>query len=321
MAGKKRSGYGIPVVIALLCLIFLVFYLINADSSLSFSENMKNIWGDIPTERTDSSNSTAGGAFGDDASGKMLYYQIDVGNADSILIVAPTGETMLVDAGEDADYAKIAQVLYDNRVEQIDCLVMTHPHADHIGAMDEIIEDFNVQKFYVSNTPGDTTTYSNVINAAEDRGLDLTIAAAGMQDTLGGISIRFFNPIMDTYDDMNESSIVMLLTYGQTKFLLTGDIESASLADMVYAYSHALDCDVLKTAHHGSANATSREFLEAATPSIAVISCGADNSYGHPHAETLALLDEFGATVLRSDLNGDIRILSDGTNVTYATQK
>lgn len=256
--------------------------------------------------------------------GSISVYYLDVGQGDSELICLPTGENILIDAGLSEGADKLTAYLSQLGVQKIDYLIATHPHADHIGGMAKVISKFEVGKVYVpkvadSQVPT-TRVYENMLDAVKKKGLRLTQGKAGMmvleQDNT---RLEFLAPVEEKYDDLNNYSIVAKLTFGQRTFLFTGDAEKESEQQMLKKYSDNLRCDVLKVGHHGSSSSTSANFLKAVSPKYAVISCGKDNDYGHPHKEVLSRLSAAKAEVYRTDEQGTILASSNGTDLTFKT--
>ena len=255
--------------------------------------------------------------------GSTSVYFIDVGQGDCELIRTPDGQNILIDAGTNATGDKLVQYLEQLGVEQIDTLIATHPHEDHIGGMDEVVNAFPIGDVYLpkvadSQTPT-TRTYERLLDAIADKGLSITPGRGGM--TIlddDGIKLEFLAPNADSYADLNSYSIVAKLTCGQKSFLFTGDAESDSEEEMLHA-GYDLRSDVLKCGHHGSSTSTSAAFLQAVQPTYAVISCGVGNDYGHPHRETLDKLNDAGVQIYRTDEQDTILAVCDGTDVTFQT--
>lgn len=155
-------------------------------------------------------------------------------------------------------------------------------------------------------------------DTAADKGLYVTVPELGAEFTLGGAVFEFVGPVSDWGDDLNDSSLVLSLEYGETAFLFTGDISAGPLEDCALIGGFDLGCDVLKLGHHGSSTSTDAEVLDLTHPSLAIASCGADNSYGHPHQEVVDLLAQRGITLLRTDEEGTIELVSDGKTVSRA---
>ncbi|MGM9551968.1 MAG: ComEC/Rec2 family competence protein [Clostridia bacterium] len=242
------------------------------------------------------------------ANGELSVHFIDVGQADCELIELPNGENMLIDAGNNSDSDLILSYLENLDITKIDYLVGTHPHEDHIGSLDTIINNFEIGKFYMPDAEADTKTYRDVISAAESKGLEIIPTYAGTtiyEDS--DLKIKTVAPVRD-YSDLNNTSIVIRLTYKKSSFLFTGDAEEKSERDI----TDDVSADVLKVGHHGSYTATSDLFLERVDPMYAVISCGMGNKYGHPHAETISKLYDNDVTVYRTDEMGTIICTTSG---------
>jgi competence protein ComEC len=309
---RNQSKKFIRYIVSAVCVILICITFYNADTNLSLEENLSRVFS--------GQSGTAAADFKPDNTGKFMLYAIDTGNSDSLLCIAPDGRSMLVDAADEEDFAVIKSALDKYGVKKIDVLIATHPHADHIGSMDEVIEKVGAEKIYMTDFPEDSEVYDNLEDAIKTCGIQSEYAVSGMQFSLGDASVKVLSPLNKEYEDANNASIVLLVSYGQSDFLLTGDMEEDASKDLIEDWGKALDCEVLKVAHHGSRTGASEELLKAATPDVAVITCGEGNSYGHPHKETLDLLSMFHVQTLRTDLNGDIAVLTDGTNIEAYTQ-
>ncbi len=242
---------------------------------------------------------------------------IDVGQGDSILITTPDGVNMLIDAGEgEGKSGAVTSYLTQRGIDEIDTVIATHPHSDHINAMDEVLDSTEVEHFYMPDVSHTTKDFENMLDALEDVE-DIKAVKAGDTFSLGQqVSCRVLAPCSESYEDLNDYSVVLKLTYGETDFIFMGDAEALS-EEEILAAGEDVSADVLKCGHHGSSSSSSPDFVEAVDPQYAVISCGVDNSYGHPDSETLSVLDSFGITVLRTDKQGTITIESDGNNIIY----
>jgi beta-lactamase superfamily II metal-dependent hydrolase len=240
---------------------------------------------------------------------------IDVGQADSILIKVPTGENVLIDAGNNGDSELLDEYLKSQGVEKIDVAVGTHPHEDHIGSLDTVINNFDVEKVYMPKYAHTTKTFEDVLLAIKNKGLKISTPVPGNTFNLGEAKFSLLAPNGDNYKSINDYSIVLKMEYGSNSFLFTGDSEILSEKEILEK-NYNVQVDVLKVAHHGSTTSTSDEFLNAVSPKYAIISCGEDNDYGHPHKEIVAKLDKKGIKILRTDELGTIVINSDGENLT-----
>ena len=212
-------------------------------------------------------------------------------------------------------------VAYLNRqeIKKIDYLVATHPHEDHIGGMDNVIQGFNIGSIYMPRVTTTTKSFEDVVDSIKAKGLKITPGKAGMTIlNEDGLEISFLAPGGTFYEDLNNWSIVTRIQFGNTSFLFTGDAEDLSENEMRRAGAN-LQADVLKVAHHGSYSSTSVDFLRAVAPRYAVITVAADNDYGHPHQITLNKLVNFGVEVFRTDEKGTVIISSDGNNLLIST--
>lgn len=245
----------------------------------------------------------------------IVVHFLDVGQGDSEFIELPNGECMLIDAGT-SDYSQtVIDSIEEYGYTSIDYVVATHPHADHIGGMREVIEAFDIGEVYMPKASSNTKTFENLLVAVSDKGLSLHTAKAGVEVySDSSLKIEFLAPVGSDYDDLNNYSSVVKITYGSNSFLFTGDAESVSEEEMLSRDYESLSSDVLKVGHHGSGSSSTADFLSAVDPDYAVISCGAGNSYGHPHNEALERLSDTGAEVYRTDEQGTVTISCDGND-------
>lgn len=253
------------------------------------------------------------------STGKLNVHFIDVGQGDSILLQFPGHQTMLVDAGDNEAGPTVVSYLHQQGVKKIDYLVATHPHEDHIGGMDLVIDSFDVGKIFMPRVTTNTKSFEDVLRSIKAEGLKVTPARAGLVVLdQNGLNISFLAPRGSGYEDLNNWSAVLKVQYGSTSFLLTGDAQAESEQEMLASRAN-LEADVLKVGHHGSHSSTTLAFLKAVSPKYAVISVGAGNDYGHPHQETLDKLAAAGVKVYRTDINGTVVFVSDGKTVTAKT--
>jgi competence protein ComEC len=251
----------------------------------------------------------------------LTIHFIDVGQADCILVHTPAGHNMLVDAGNNADAETVTGYLSRQGVKKIDVLVGTHPHEDHIGAMDVVIQQYQIGKIYMPKVSTNTKTFRDVLLAIKGKGLKVTSPVPGSTIDLDPtVQVQILAPNSAKYKDLNNYSIVLKVTYGQTSFLLTGDAERESEKEML-AKGYDLKADLLKVGHHGSNSSTSAAFLKTVAPTYAIISVGADNKYGHPSQTTINRLNRAGIKVYRTDQNGTVTAKSDGQKIIIKTVK
>lgn len=244
----------------------------------------------------------------------MEVHFIDVGQGDATLIKC--GEhSMLIDTADDSKGTAIQNYLQKQNVEKLDYLVLTHPDADHIGGAPVVITKFNIDKVFVSNFEKDNKTYQKLIQTLDNKRLKYETPEVGSQYTLGTAVITILAP-NKKYDNPNDASIALTIQNGNNKFLFTGDAGENAEKDILNS-DLDISADVYKVGHHGSKYSTSEKFFEEVNPAYAVISCGENNSYGHPHAETLNTLRSYGVKVYRTDEDGTIIATSDGKNITF----
>lgn len=248
-------------------------------------------------------------------SGSLVAEFLDVDQADCELIYLPDGKITLIDAGNRGDGDKIVAYLKSKGITKIDYLIATHPHADHIGGMADVINTFDIGAIYAPRVARDDTptskTYEDFLLAVKNKGLKINAVTPKSEPSIlaGECNIYFFSPNSTNYDELNDYSVTVKLTYGIHSFLFTGDAEILSENEMLDA-GYNLDADVLKVGHHGSDSSTGKAFLKAVSPNYAVISCGEGNKYNHPHKKTLNTLKS--VKVLRTDLDKTIIFMADG---------
>lgn len=242
---------------------------------------------------------------------------IDVGQADSILL-ENEGQYMLVDAGNNEDGPKLITYLKGLGINQFNYVVGTHPHEDHIGGLDDIINNFNIKNFYMPDVITTTKTFEDVLDALENKNIALTIPNKNDTFKLGDATIKVLYVGSEDEKDLNNTSIVLKATYQNVSFLLTGDASTKVEGNLD---RKDLESTVLKVAHHGSSTATNEEFLNLVNPKYAVISVGKNNQYNHPHTSVLNTLANHNITTYRTDEDGTIQMITDGVNIEINTMK
>ena len=255
--------------------------------------------------------------FAEERDGALTVAFLDVGQGDAIFIESPTGKQVLVDGGPGrALFAPLSEMMpfYDR---SIDVVIATHPDADHIGGLPEVLRRYDIDFFLDPGVSSDTGVYQALLRARDESDAEYIVARRGMEIALGdGAVLQILFPDRDMEGaDTNDASIVAKLIYGGTSFLLTGDSPQKVEKYLAMRDGKKLDVDVLKAGHHGSKTSTSDIFLGYTSPASVVLSVGAENRYGHPHAEVVARLTEFGAKILRTDEDGTVIMKSDGETI------
>ncbi len=246
---------------------------------------------------------------------ELEVHYIDVGQGDATLIKC--GEhAMLIDAGDYTRGTAVQFYLKSQGVSRLDYVIGTHLDADHIGGLDVVITKFDCDVVMYPEYEKDTKSYSDLVDAMKAGNYQNTPPEAGKVYTLGDAVFTILAPGSRAYEQENNYSIALRLVYGDTSFLFLGDAERESEEEMLLE-GRELRSDVLKTAHHGSSSSLSREFCRAVAPACAVISCGKDNDYGHPHEEVLNILKEEGCRVFRTDRQGTVIAYSNGEEITW----
>lgn len=242
---------------------------------------------------------------------------IDVGQADSILL-ENEGHYMLIDAGNNEDGPKLVNYLKNQNVTNFDYVIGTHPHEDHIGGLDNIIENFNIETFYMPDVITTTKTFEDVLDALGEKNMSLSIPKTNATFKLGDATVKVLYVGTEDESDLNNTSIVLKVTYQNVSFLFTGD---ASTKVEEQLNKSDLQSTVLKVGHHGSSTATNEEFLNTVNPKYAVISVGVDNQYEHPHTTVLNTLASHNITTYRTDQDGTIKMITDGRKLEITTSK
>ena len=245
----------------------------------------------------------------------LSVHFLDVQHADCIFL-ACDGEYALVDAGYPESGDKIVSYLQDQGVQELDLVVGTHPHGDHIGGLPQVLNTFPTDTVWTSQLPYTNDYVTSFTNAVERSGARFAQPRPGESFQLGGATIDVIGPLNLRYEDANDLSLVLMVTYGDTRFLLTGDMEELAERELVEAEVD-LKADVLKVGHHGSSSSTSYRFLRAVAPTYGVISLAAFNEYGHPHRDPLSRLMDADVTIYRTDTMYDTVAFSDGETITF----
>lgn len=248
----------------------------------------------------------------------LKVHYLDVGQGDSIFIELPNNETMLIDAAESYQSENIINYLKNLNYQKIDYVIGTHPHADHIGGLKDIINTFEIGKIYMPKVVSTTKTYESLLMAIKDKNLKINTAKAGTSiiDT-DALKINILAPNNSTYTELNNYSVVTKITYGTTKFLFMGDAEKLSENEI----KEDVTADVIKIGHHGSNTSSSIDFIKKVNAKYGIISVGLKNKYNLPKEETITNWENSGTKIYLTSINGTITAISDGTNIKIEREK
>lgn len=300
-----------------LILTMMMAFALTACSSSSSTEtkqsNSQDVKSNVTVENT-SKKETQPSYTG----GELKVHFLDVGQGLSVLIQSE-GQTLIYDGGDRKTSSFVVSYLKEQQVESIDYLVSSHYDSDHIAGLIGCLKAFDVKNVISSDYVHDSQLYISFVNAVEDKGLQMQHPSVGTTFQLGSASFEILEPSSINPSDSNNNSVAIKVTTGNNSIVLTGDAESPSEAAMCSS-GIDLSCDVLVLGHHGSATATSWDFLQATIPEYAVVSCGIENQYGHPDKDTMDKLQSMGIQVYRTDKQGTITVTSDGTNLTWSTE-
>lgn len=263
---------------------------------------------------------------GGQASDDLLTVEfLDVGQGDCTLVTSGSGEHMLIDTGDRDSENKVIKELKDRDITKLDCLLISHPHADHMGEAAEIIEEFEIGRIIIPDVPDElvptSQVYEDMLDAVESKGMKLHRAATE-SFSLGICDIDTYVCEAEDYQssNLNNYSVAVRLVHGENSFLLTGDSEIEEQNELIKEGAE-LDSDVLKAAHHGSDTGTTYRWLEKVSPEYAVISCGEDNKYGHPHKAAVDALESVCKEVYMTYECGSVTFTSDGESLTIDTER
>lgn len=348
--GKWTLNWPVIIAFAILLSVYLIVSLFNGRNSEqwengwndlkdSVSSSVSGLTGELQSGLGSGEESAADGSSGDvsapvsgdvssdvpvaeDVPETVRVHFIDVGQGDSILIENGS-EAVLIDAGENDKGGIVNAYLKNKGIEKLNIAVGTHPHSDHIGGLDTVLEKVPADEVWQPDIPDSAIptnrTYEGLLDAIDACGAADYIVGPGDTVKVCGGTLEVLGPVK-LYEDLNDASLVLKFTFGEKSFLFTGDMEKPAEADLI-ASGADLDADVLKMGHHGSSTSSGNAFLEKVSPDVYVIQCGENNDYGHPHREIRQMLKEKNAENWRTDLNGHIVMTCDGKTITTSSQK
>ena len=312
MGRRKKSSKNQKIVASIFGVIFLAIITllgINQDTLNSFTKIEEETSNNITAESMATSTSS-------EVTGNLTVDFIDVGQADSILIIN-NNESMLIDAGNNEDGEDIVKYLENKGIKKLNYVVGTHPHEDHIGGLDDVINsDIQIENILMPKITTTTKTFEDVLDAIENKGLTVEAPSKGYEFKIGEANCKVMTDSIIDKDNLNISSIVIRLTFGNNSFLFMGDSEEEN--EKTISWPKA---DVLKVGHHGSNTSSSEKFLNEVSPKYAVIMAGEGNSYGLPKDEIVKRIESLGTTIYRTDKNGTIEMISDGNEIKITTEK
>lgn len=310
--GRRKKKNSIAYAITAIIVIVVILLFGNKLSMDNIETMFSNISENVVAQESPDINTNV--VEGQDVVVKFF----DVGQADSILVQS-AGVNMLIDAGTNNMGNTVVQNLKDLGITKIDYLVGTHPHEDHIGGMDDVINNFEIGTIYMPKVQTNTKTFEDVLDAISNKGLTITTPEVGYVFEVGNTKCEVMCAGTGTTEEnsnLNLSSIVIRMVYGEESFLFMGDAEEKNETSRQWPQT-----TVLKVGHHGSDTSSSESFLNQVKPEISVISVGINNTYGHPKKTTLDKLNALETSIYRTDQNGTITITCDGTNCVVTTEK
>lgn len=294
---KKKKKQKLPKGISILLIIIAIFYSL-------YEKDIDKTFGLPVTETFKETENTL----------DITY--LDVGQADSILI-QNEGHSMLIDAGNNEDGPLLVQYFKEQNITKFDYLIATHPHEDHIGGMDDIINNFDIEKIYMPDVTTTTKTFLDVLEAIEKKNMTYDVPNINQNFTLGN---TLFQVIYTGNDkkNLNNSSIILKATFKNTSYLFTGDATSEVEKKIL---NKDIQATVLKVGHHGSKYSTTTDFLNKVNPKYAIISVGKNNSYNHPNQITINKLEKKNIEIHRTDQEGSIFLKSDGKTINITSKQ
>ena len=254
--------------------------------------------------------------------GKGIYVHfIDVGQGDAALVQTKDGN-LLIDAGTPDSTEALLGYIDALDLDTLEYAIFTHPHSDHIGGATRLLKAYSFQNIVLPDAVSTSYSFEKMIDAIEAENCNVIEGKAGVSFQFGDTQVELLAPVLEHgEEELNNASVVAKVTYGTVSFLFTGDAEQISENEMLERDAEALDSDILKVGHHGSSTSSSKDFLRAVSPEVAIVSAGQYNENGHPHTEVVNRLNSIGAKLYRTDKCGSIVVYTDGNTYVVQTEK
>lgn len=305
---RRRKNKGASIIVSIIIIICALFgFLYNqCDVVRDFVDGL-GIFSDAPSINN---------PYIDPDGNEMAVHFIDVGQGDCTLLQTPAG-SVLIDCGERGDDKEIIAYLKSQGVTSLEYVIFTHPHEDHMGSAPELLEGIEVKNVIMNDRVSTAKFFENTITVLEDKNINTILAVPGNVYTIGALRLTILGPYSKEFstEDTNNSSVIVHASYGHRAFLFTGDAEELAEEELLSHHKNDIKCDVFSAGHHGSSSSNTLALVQAASPTYAVISCGKNNSYGHPHEETIDTFDKCGVTYYRTDELGTIVFVTDGESL------
>ncbi len=305
MAKRSKKEKIIYTIISIIAIIIIAFINQNKEiqSVIGQVENKNDINANMVMSEDGIKTIIIGDEEKKESEENLEVYYIDVGQADSILIINQN-QSMLIDAGNNDDGQDVVKFIKERGVSKLDYVIGTHPHEDHIGGLDDVINEIDIDKIYLPKIQTNTKTYESVLEAIQNKNKSINSLQKGDKITLGEVELEVMTDSILDKENLNLASNIIKLEFNGISFLFTGDAEAENEKTINWE-----NIDILKVGHHGSTTSSSSKFIKQIKPKYAIISVGKDNSYGHPHKEIIKRLENIGSEILRTDEFGTIKIM------------